>query len=921
MIRALRTFWRTISDIRKGEGARLAFMALYLLSVLFAYYIIKTASTALFLNKFDIDKLPILQMLIAGVGGLVAYVYTKIAVQASLKRAVTWTMAIAVACLIAFWALIPDTKDPRTNKAFADTMLYLFSIWTSMFSIVTVSQGWLVAANVFHAREAKRLYGPLGLSAVVGAWMGGEFAGFSARALGTRNLLWGSVVMVIIAYVAFRMVIVQRGVSLARARAAEAEPETFAFREIPTAIRRHRHLQVIIGMMLLMFMVDSILNYQFSAQAKASYSGDHLTAFIGTFYGRYLNWFAFTLQFFFTVPLVRAVGVGGTLQAMPVTMAAVSVATYAAPGIWTTSIARLSEAGTRYTVNRTGMELLYVPLPADLKNRTKAFVDIFIDRFGRGLGGLLLVLLTWANFSSTRQIAIATVLLSVGWILVAGVARREYVRTVRRRLEARRLDFENLRIDITDPTTIGLLEQALQSPNPRQAGYALSLLADAKSYVVTPKLRELARHPSPEVRAQVYETARREKFDGVIEPALTEVWGSSPGQEGAIKPAVAYILSQSADATRLTRLFLDHPNWVVAEGALEALQRESAEDFVTQEWLAVTAADEDRNRRAIAALAIGVRGDQGTEVLFKLLDDPDPKVVAAACRAAGSVQNRAYLPALVRRLTEPRLRAAAVEALAAYGSRICGSLGDILQDEQCPIALRRQIPRVLRLIPEQRSVSVLLDFVGHPDLTVRQAVLKALNRLRNVAPHLDFGTPVVTRQILEEARYYFQLLAALVPFNEDRRPRTASSLLARTLEERLRQTLERLFRLLGLRYPPQQIYAAYLAVNRRRSEEYAAALEFLDNVMDRELKRVILPLLDSAAHDPRVTADVEPLTAEAAIRELIRDKDPWLKACAIAAAAEHNLRGLSRDISEAAEQAGDDVTQVARSAVAVLDSH
>jgi ATP/ADP translocase len=40
------------------------------------------------------------------------------------------------------------------------------------------------------------------------------------------------------------------------------------------------------------------------------------------------------------------------------------------------------------------MELLYLPLPRELKNKTKAFVDIFVDRLSRGMGGLALVLLT-----------------------------------------------------------------------------------------------------------------------------------------------------------------------------------------------------------------------------------------------------------------------------------------------------------------------------------------------------------------------------------------------------------------------------------------------------------------------------------------------------------------------------------------------
>ena len=58
------------------------------------------------------------------------------------------------------------------------------------------------------------------------------------------------------------------------------------------------------------------------------------------------------------------------------------------------SIVRLTEASTRYTLNRTGMELLYMPLSRELRNRVKAFIDISVDRLSRGLGGVLLLLLT-----------------------------------------------------------------------------------------------------------------------------------------------------------------------------------------------------------------------------------------------------------------------------------------------------------------------------------------------------------------------------------------------------------------------------------------------------------------------------------------------------------------------------------------------
>src|SRR6202165_6253110 len=98
--------WRSLFDVRPGEHLRLTCMTLYLMLVLFAYYIIKPVSRAIFLDKFAIDKLPWLYVLIAGVGGVLAYFYTKLAVNSSLRKAVTVATIFAVAVLVGFWWLI-----------------------------------------------------------------------------------------------------------------------------------------------------------------------------------------------------------------------------------------------------------------------------------------------------------------------------------------------------------------------------------------------------------------------------------------------------------------------------------------------------------------------------------------------------------------------------------------------------------------------------------------------------------------------------------------------------------------------------------------------------------------------------------------------------------------------------------------------
>ena len=78
-MKKLRAIFKFAFDVRKGEGLRTFFMSLYMLFILWAYYILKPISTAMFVDSFDIDKLPYLYMLIAVAGGLLGFYYTKLA--------------------------------------------------------------------------------------------------------------------------------------------------------------------------------------------------------------------------------------------------------------------------------------------------------------------------------------------------------------------------------------------------------------------------------------------------------------------------------------------------------------------------------------------------------------------------------------------------------------------------------------------------------------------------------------------------------------------------------------------------------------------------------------------------------------------------------------------------------------------------
>ena len=87
------------------------------------------------------------------------------------------------------------------------------------------------------------------------------------------------------------------------------------------------------------------------------------------------------------------------------------------------------------------------------------------------------------------------------------------------------------------------------------------------------------------------------------------------------------------------------------------------------------------------------------------------------------------------------------------------------------------------------------------------------------------------------------------------------------------------------------------------------------------MKEIILPMVDGSPHlldIGREEFGVNVPDLESAIRHQLRSGDSWLMACAIATAAELNLKAPAPDIAKLPGPAPPEVEEVARNAVAAL---
>src|SRR5437763_17003177 len=94
-----------------------------------------------------------------------------------------------------------------------------------------------------------------------------------------------------------------------------------------------------------------------------------------------------------------------------------------------------------------------------------------------------------------------------------------------------------------------------------------------------------------------------------------------------------------------------------------------------------------------------------------------------------------------------------------------------------------------------------------------------------------------------------------------------------------------------LRYSSHETHWTSLALSTADKEKHTAALEFLDNLLDKDLKRMLIPMLESerVTDEGRRLFGVEPHDPAATIAALKRSGDQWLTVCAAAAAGELGL--------------------------------
>jgi hypothetical protein len=185
---------------------------------------------------------------------------------------------------------------------------------------------------------------------------------------------------------------------------------------------------------------------------------------------------------------------------------------------------------------------------------------------------------------------------------------------------------------------------------------------------------------------------------------------------------------------------------------------------------------------------------------------------------------------------------------------------------------------VLSFTGEQQISDLLLRSVHDLSPQIDIALLKALNRMRKLYPEIEFDAERVSVLIKQQFQIYQQWTATMLSISSSVPPVEGSNaivrLLEKTLQEKLEECIEKTFRLLALIYSPEDVYSTYFSLSSRPALR-GSAVEFLDNLLDPELRPHVVPMIESAEREDKPDRTEQPSWPEILDR-LSSGGDPWL---------------------------------------------
>jgi AAA family ATP:ADP antiporter len=412
------------------KGAELR-VALLLFSFFFlaiaVFQMLKPVKNGLFIEYYkergaDMELYAKLGNIAAAALGMAAftYLYNRVARQRLLS-------AVALFFVAAFSIISLQMRNPGTVS------VWTFYLLGDLVSTMLVAAFWAYLTDISDSNQAKRLFGPIGAGGVIGGWAGATSARLLLHPIGDVGVVVLAIVLMVLLVPIILITESQvrasaefRKQSSAAERQAQSQTGSKSAEALEGAklVFRSSYLAAIVGIMAFYEIASQLMDYQFKRASQSFGSKEATQAFMAGVYS-WATLLSVVVQLFLVSFIMRRFGLVTALMILPVSLIASSLGFFLAPTLVMVSLLVVFDNGLNYSLQQTARESLYTPTTPDEKYKARAFTNMFMQRFAKGLS-IFAVMALGALGVGARYLSLFTIAVLVLMALCGIYAGRRF---------------------------------------------------------------------------------------------------------------------------------------------------------------------------------------------------------------------------------------------------------------------------------------------------------------------------------------------------------------------------------------------------------------------------------------------------------------------------------------------------------------
>jgi AAA family ATP:ADP antiporter len=426
-------------DIRRGEWGKALAMSGFFFLVIAVFWVVKPIKRGLILGYYAEDPLRLFGWALHGAEveqlakvvnvavALCAVALFTTAVRRFRRAAVVYVCSAVFAVgFIAFGLAIDDISGP---------LVFSFYSFGDIFNTVMVALFWAFMNDLVDPKQAKRLYGIVGLGGVLGGLFGSTVVRQAVEETGRAALLASCVIpLFIVSLIAWWVDRIAHTRLRRPGHRLEAKNGSALF-EGARLVKKSHYLTGIAATILLYEVVSNVVDFQLSATVQRMIEGDTERDAFFALVGQVTGIVSVVVQLLLTSIVMRRFGIGVALMFLPVAILVGSMGFLAVSTLAFATMMSASDNALNYSINQSAKEALYVPTSRDEKYKAKAFIDMFVQRSAKLLAvGLNLVFAALVGLAAVRWLSLGTIVALGLWIPLARYLGRRFEDRAAKRL-------------------------------------------------------------------------------------------------------------------------------------------------------------------------------------------------------------------------------------------------------------------------------------------------------------------------------------------------------------------------------------------------------------------------------------------------------------------------------------------------------